>query len=162
MLLYVRLNQFKSINQLVIGVYFPNLNWNYSLIRLFNKKKTYFDKNLAPLKDTVEKQDVLKLQQNYITDTSPFVFRHTIFASNTSSLFISDIAQATGRKDRFGGLHFFNPVPVMKLVEVRFLSKHVNKWNMGNKNYLASLLLNQFSYFQECTDSKICQKAGYR
>jgi 3-hydroxybutyryl-CoA dehydrogenase len=42
----------------------------------------------------------------------------TIFASNTSSLTIIEIAAATKRPERFVGLHFFNPVPVMKLVEV--------------------------------------------
>jgi 3-hydroxybutyryl-CoA dehydrogenase len=42
----------------------------------------------------------------------------TIFASNTSSLTIAEIAAATGRADRFVGMHFFNPVPAMKLVEV--------------------------------------------
>jgi 3-hydroxybutyryl-CoA dehydrogenase len=42
----------------------------------------------------------------------------TIFASNTSSLTITEIATATRRPQRFVGLHFFNPVPVMKLVEV--------------------------------------------
>ena len=43
---------------------------------------------------------------------------HTIFASNTSSLTIAAMAAATSRPDRMLGLHFFNPVPVMKLVEV--------------------------------------------
>jgi 3-hydroxybutyryl-CoA dehydrogenase len=42
----------------------------------------------------------------------------TIFASNTSSLSITDMAVATKRRSQFVGLHFFNPVPVMKLVEV--------------------------------------------
>jgi 3-hydroxybutyryl-CoA dehydrogenase len=43
---------------------------------------------------------------------------HTIFASNTSSLSITEMAVVTKRPDRFVGLHFFNPVPLMKLVEV--------------------------------------------
>eukprot|EP00158_Paraphelidium_tribonemae_P001668 Partr_v1_DN24670_c0_g1_i2_m59634 putative Dehydrogenase len=43
---------------------------------------------------------------------------HAIFASNTSSLPIGAIASSTSRTSQFGGLHFFNPVPQMKLVEV--------------------------------------------
>jgi 3-hydroxybutyryl-CoA dehydrogenase len=42
----------------------------------------------------------------------------TIFASNTSSLPITQLAASTGRPDRFVGMHFMNPVPVMKLVEI--------------------------------------------
>jgi 3-hydroxybutyryl-CoA dehydrogenase len=41
-----------------------------------------------------------------------------IFASNTSSFPIGELGEASGRPDRFLGLHFFNPVPLMKLVEV--------------------------------------------
>lgn len=44
--------------------------------------------------------------------------KSTIFASNTSSISITEMATATARPDRFLGMHFFNPVPVMKLVEV--------------------------------------------
>jgi 3-hydroxybutyryl-CoA dehydrogenase len=44
--------------------------------------------------------------------------KHTIFASNTSSLSITEMAMFTQRPDRFLGMHFFNPVPVMKLVEI--------------------------------------------
>jgi 3-hydroxybutyryl-CoA dehydrogenase len=46
------------------------------------------------------------------------VGQHTIFCSNTSSLCITELAATTRRPDRFAGLHFFNPVPIMKLVEV--------------------------------------------
>jgi 3-hydroxybutyryl-CoA dehydrogenase len=42
----------------------------------------------------------------------------TLFASNTSALSITEMAAATTRPDRFIGLHFFNPAPVMQLVEV--------------------------------------------
>lgn len=46
------------------------------------------------------------------------VGEQTIFCSNTSSLCITELAATTKRPDRFAGLHFFNPVPLMKLVEV--------------------------------------------
>jgi len=48
----------------------------------------------------------------------PHCGQGVIFASNTSSISITRLAAATQRPDRFIGLHFFNPVPVMKLVEV--------------------------------------------
>jgi len=46
------------------------------------------------------------------------VKKDAVFASNTSSISITEVAAATKRPDRFVGLHFFNPVPLMKLVEV--------------------------------------------
>ncbi|HVR42419.1 MAG TPA: 3-hydroxybutyryl-CoA dehydrogenase [Thermoanaerobaculia bacterium] len=46
------------------------------------------------------------------------VKKEAIFASNTSSLTITELSMATARPQRFVGLHFFNPVPIMKLVEV--------------------------------------------
>jgi 3-hydroxybutyryl-CoA dehydrogenase len=43
---------------------------------------------------------------------------HCLIASNTSSLCVTELAAGTKRPDKVGGLHFFNPVPLMKLVEV--------------------------------------------
>lgn len=63
----------------------------------------------------IEKLDIKHKLFKNLDETAP---SKTIFASNTSSLSIGDIASVTNRKDRFGGLHFFNPVPVMKLLEV--------------------------------------------
>lgn len=60
----------------------------------------------------------LGLKQKIFKEYDEIAPAKTIFASNTSSLPIGDIAKATTRLDRFGGLHFFNPVPVMKLLEV--------------------------------------------
>ncbi|XP_011801118.1 PREDICTED: hydroxyacyl-coenzyme A dehydrogenase, mitochondrial isoform X2 [Colobus angolensis palliatus] len=60
----------------------------------------------------------LKVKNELFKRLDKFAAEHTIFASNTSSLQITSIANATTRQDRFAGLHFFNPVPLMKLVEV--------------------------------------------
>uniref|UniRef100_M4A710 Hydroxyacyl-CoA dehydrogenase n=1 Tax=Xiphophorus maculatus TaxID=8083 RepID=M4A710_XIPMA len=60
----------------------------------------------------------MKIKQDLFGFLDKMAPEHTIFASNTSSLPISDIASATSRPDRCAGLHFFNPVPLMKLVEV--------------------------------------------
>ncbi|CAG0893862.1 unnamed protein product [Cyprideis torosa] len=60
----------------------------------------------------------LKVKQELFKKLDAVAPSSTIFTSNTSSLPIGEIAAETQRKDRFGGLHFFNPVPMMKLLEV--------------------------------------------
>jgi len=60
----------------------------------------------------------LPAKRELFTELDKLCPPHTIFASNTSSLTITEIAAATKRPQRFVGLHFFNPVPIMKLVEV--------------------------------------------
>jgi 3-hydroxybutyryl-CoA dehydrogenase len=65
----------------------------------------------AVVESLPEKQKLLQ----ELDDTCP---EGTLFASNTSSLSVTEMAAGSGRPDRFVGLHFFNPVPVMKLVEV--------------------------------------------
>ena len=60
----------------------------------------------------------MALKQKLFAEYDQLAPAKTIFASNTSSLPISEIAATSSRPDRFGGLHFFNPVPVMKLLEV--------------------------------------------
>ena len=60
----------------------------------------------------------LEMKNEMFRTLDPICPPHTIFASNTSSLTVADMAAATKRPDRVLGLHFFNPVPVMKLVEV--------------------------------------------
>jgi 3-hydroxybutyryl-CoA dehydrogenase len=60
----------------------------------------------------------LELKQGLWRELDRVCRPDTIFASNTSSLTIAAMASATSRADRFVGLHFFNPVPLMPLVEV--------------------------------------------
>lgn len=60
----------------------------------------------------------LELKTGLWRALDPHCPHHTLFASNTSSLPIARMAAVTGRPDRVLGLHFFNPVPLMPLVEV--------------------------------------------
>lgn len=58
------------------------------------------------------------MKKKLFTEIDKVCKPEAIIASNTSSLSITDIASATNRPDKIIGMHFFNPVPVMKLVEV--------------------------------------------
>jgi 3-hydroxybutyryl-CoA dehydrogenase len=84
--------------------------------------KLSFTTNLEDLKDCdiiIEAvTEDIKLKNEMFGTLDKVCPPHTIFASNTSSLTIADMAAHTKRPDRVLGLHFFNPVPVMKLVEV--------------------------------------------
>lgn len=63
----------------------------------------------------IEKMD---LKQQVFADLDKICPRHTIIASNTSCLSIIDMAKATNRAEQVLGMHFFNPVPLMKLLEL--------------------------------------------
>ncbi len=89
------------------------------------------DKTLANLKTTTELKDLadcdivveaivenLPAKRELYGALEGIVKKDAIFASNTSSLSITEMANFSQRPDRFLGLHFFNPVPLMKLVEV--------------------------------------------
>lgn len=58
------------------------------------------------------------LKKNLFSQADLFCGENTILASNTSSISISKLAGAVERRDRFVGLHFFNPPQVMKLIEI--------------------------------------------
>ncbi len=89
------------------------------------------DAIFARLKGTTQKQDLadcdfvveavtenLGEKRKMFAAIDPVVKASAIFASNTSSISITEIMTATARPGKFVGLHFFNPVPLMKLVEV--------------------------------------------
>jgi 3-hydroxybutyryl-CoA dehydrogenase len=59
-----------------------------------------------------------QLKKDTYAELDRIVKKDAIFASNTSSLTITELSMATARPKQFVGLHFFNPVPLMKLVEV--------------------------------------------
>jgi len=62
--------------------------------------------------------EIFKLKKQVLSDIDKHAGEHAVIASNTSSISITRLAAVTDRPERFIGMHFFNPVPVMKLVEV--------------------------------------------
>lgn len=60
----------------------------------------------------------MKIKKEIFAELDSICKESTILASNTSSLSITDVASATKRADKVIGMHFFNPAPVMKLVEI--------------------------------------------
>ncbi len=89
------------------------------------------DKTLANLKGTTNLKDLadcdlvieaavenMEAKQAVWKELDPVCKLPTIFASNTSSLSITRMSTVTKRADRFIGLHFFNPVPIMPLIEI--------------------------------------------
>jgi len=89
------------------------------------------DQILARIRTTTQFQDIaeadliveaapenLELKQNLLRESESLAGSNCIFASNTSSLSISEIARASSRPDKVIGMHFFNPVHIMRLVEI--------------------------------------------
>jgi len=89
------------------------------------------DSALARIKGTTNTQDFsdcdlvieaavenMDLKKKIFAEVDKICPKHTILASNTSCLSIIDIAMATSRPDKVLGLHFMNPVPIMKLLEI--------------------------------------------
>lgn len=62
--------------------------------------------------------EIMDVKKQVFKELDSICPESTIFASNTSGLSITEMASVTKRPDRFIGMHFFNPVPVMKLVEL--------------------------------------------
>ena len=60
----------------------------------------------------------IEIKSRLFQDLSTVVRPETLFATNTSSLSVTALGQRSGRPDRFVGLHFFNPVPRLPLVEI--------------------------------------------
>lgn len=60
----------------------------------------------------------LDLKKNLLSQADVFCGEETILASNTSSISITELAGSVERRDRFAGMHFFNPPHAMKLIEI--------------------------------------------
>ena len=123
----------RDIDQSLLDKAMEKIKW--SLSKLVEKQKLLQSdadvvfariKPMIDLKLALEGADLLveavpediKLKKSVYTEVDSFAGEKTLYASNTSTLPITEIASLTSRPDRFIGLHFFNPPQLMPLVEV--------------------------------------------
>jgi 3-hydroxybutyryl-CoA dehydrogenase len=85
-----------------------------SRIKGTTNTKDFADCDLV-IEATVENMDIKK---KVFVELDKIVPKHALLATNTSCLSITDLGMLTGRPDKVLGLHFFNPVPLMKLLEI--------------------------------------------
>lgn len=111
-----------------LGIITKNLDRSVKKERITEEKKneilaritTTTDINLAKDVDLVVEAAVenMEIKKKIFAELDGICKEEAILATNTSSLSITEIASSTKRPDKVIGMHFFNPVPVMKLVEV--------------------------------------------
>jgi enoyl-CoA hydratase / 3-hydroxyacyl-CoA dehydrogenase len=123
----------RDIEQRFLDSAMGKIKWSLDKLVEKNKiKKEESDKIYGRIKPIVDLKDALvdtdllieavpedlNLKKKVYSEVDQFAEEKTVYASNTSTLPISEISQLTSRPDRFIGLHFFNPPQLMKLVEV--------------------------------------------
>lgn len=111
-----------------LGVINKNLSRNVDKGRLTEEQKQEILARLTPSTDLRDASDCdlvieaavenMEIKAKIFEDLDRIAPGHAILASNTSSLPITEIAAATNRPEKVIGMHFMNPVPVMKLVEI--------------------------------------------
>ena len=123
----------RDVEQQFLDKAMEKIKW--SLDKLVSKQKLSqqeADKILARITPKVDLADALKncdlmieavpeimeLKKKVYAEVDKVADEKTVFASNTSTLPITEIANTTSRPERFIGIHFFNPPQLMKLVEV--------------------------------------------
>ena len=123
----------RDIEQKFLDSAMDKIKW--SLDKLVEKNKIKKEESekiygrinpIVDLKDALIDTDLLieavpedlNLKKKVYSEVDQFAEEKTVYASNTSTLPISEISQLTSRPERFIGLHFFNPPQLMKLVEV--------------------------------------------
>jgi enoyl-CoA hydratase / 3-hydroxyacyl-CoA dehydrogenase len=123
----------RDIEQRFLDSAMDKIKWSLDKLVEKNKiKREESDKIYGRIKPIVDLKDALidtdllieavpedlDLKKKVYSEVDQFAEEKTVYASNTSTLPISEISQLTSRPERFIGLHFFNPPQLMKLVEV--------------------------------------------